>query len=260
VAIDNPSAAAMVADRKQARTILRYCIGLLREVPMLARQIEGETQESISLRNRITIEVNAASFRSTRGYSICAALLDELAFWSVDEASAEPDVEIINAVRPGMATIPGAVLLCASSPYARKGELWNAHRRHFGKDARECMDDAAFKRDRLQAALGKLRERLAELKDQEENARRRAAYDKAEAVRDELAEELADLYPAFAQKLAELLVSVVINDREIDNINNHYLPKGADRLLVAELKARGLPWVSNSVETPRITNHLCLQR
>ena len=86
-------------------------------------------------------------------------------------------------------------------------------------DARKCMDDAAFKRDRLQAALGKLRERLAELKDQEENARRQVAYDKAEAVRDELAEELADLYPAFAQKLAELLARVAANDREIDHIN-----------------------------------------
>ena len=88
------------------------------------------------------------------------------------------------------------------------------------KDARNSMDDAAFKRDRLQAALGKLRERLAQLKDQEENARRQVVYDKAEAVRDELANELADLYPAFAQKLVELLARVVINDREIDHINN----------------------------------------
>jgi len=39
------------------------------------------------------------------------------------------------------------------------------------QDARKCMDDAAFRRDRLQAALEKLRERLAELKDEEENAR-----------------------------------------------------------------------------------------
>src|SRR5262245_42265144 len=73
------------------------------------------------------------------------------------------------------------------------------------KDARNYMDDAAFKRDRLQAALEKLQGRLAELRDQEEDARRRVVYDKAEAVRDELAKELADFYPAFAQKLAELL-------------------------------------------------------
>ena len=87
-------------------------------------------------------------------------------------------------------------------------------------DARRCMDDAAFKRDRLQAAIGKLRERLAELKDQEENARRQVAYDKAEAVRDDLAEELADLYPSFAQELVELLTRVVLNDRELDYMNS----------------------------------------
>jgi hypothetical protein len=29
-------------------------------------------------------------------------------------------------------------------------------------------------------------------------------------------------------------------------------------LLVAELKARGLPWVMNSIETPRITDQLYL--
>ena len=125
------------------------------------------------------------------------------------------------------------------------------------RDARECMDDAAFRRDRLQAALGKLRERLAELRYQEENARRQEAYDKAMAVRDGLANELADLYPSFAQKLVELLARVVISDGEIDRINNA-LPKGTDRLLVAELKARGLPWVANNVETPRITAQLCL--
>ena len=84
-------------------------------------------------------------------------------------------------------------------------------------DARKCMDDAAFRCDRLQAAMGKLRERLAQLKDQEENARRQVAYDKVKAVRDDLAKELADLYPAFAQKLAELLPRIAANDREINN-------------------------------------------
>jgi hypothetical protein len=120
------------------------------------------------------------------------------------------------------------------------------------------MDDAAFRREQLQAALGKLRERLAEVTDPEENARRQLAYDKARAARDGLAKELADLYPGFAQKLVELLVRVVINDGEIDYINNQALPNGAERLLVAELQARGLPWVMNGVETPRISNLLCL--
>ncbi|HET7375470.1 MAG TPA: hypothetical protein VFK30_02105 [Anaerolineae bacterium] len=33
-----------------------------------------------------------------------------------------------------MLQFPNAMLLCASSPYARKGSLWDAHRKHFGKD------------------------------------------------------------------------------------------------------------------------------
>jgi hypothetical protein len=121
------------ADRKQARVIMRYVKGLLASVPMLAPLIEGETRERIDLNNRVTIEVHTASFRTTRGYTIVAALLDELAFWSVED-SAEPDFEIINAIRPGMATVPNAMLLCASSPYSRRGALWDAHRKHFGTD------------------------------------------------------------------------------------------------------------------------------
>src|SRR5262249_39534070 len=124
----------VAADRKQARVIMRYCVGLLNAVPMLKKQVESATRESLVLKNRIVIEVHAASFRSTRGYSIVAALLDEIAYWPTDEASAEPDVEIVNAIRPAMATIPGSMLLAASSPHAKRGCLWNAYRTHFGRD------------------------------------------------------------------------------------------------------------------------------
>jgi hypothetical protein len=124
----------IAADRRQARVIMRYCLGLLKSVPMLNQLIESETRESITLRNRVAIEIHTASFRATRGYSILCACLDECAYWPTDEASAQPDVEVINAVRPGMATIPDAMLLCASSPHARKGALWTAYAKHFGKE------------------------------------------------------------------------------------------------------------------------------
>jgi len=32
-----------------------------------------------------------------------------------------------------MATVPGSMMLCASSPYARKGALWESYHRHFGR-------------------------------------------------------------------------------------------------------------------------------
>ena len=63
---------------------------------------------------------------------VCA-ICDEVAFWR-DETSANPDVEILNAIRPAMATVPGAQLICISSPYARRGVLWEMFRRSFGKD------------------------------------------------------------------------------------------------------------------------------
>lgn len=123
----------IATDRKQARTIFRYIRALLTQVPMLSKLIEREDRETIDLSNSVTIEVGTASFKSVRGYTIVAALCDEIAFWPTDD-SAQPDYEILDALRPGMATIPNAMLLCASSPYARRGALWDAHRRHFGKD------------------------------------------------------------------------------------------------------------------------------
>jgi hypothetical protein len=84
---------------------MRYIVGLLKAVPMLAKTIEAQTKETVEVSNRVTIEVHTASFRTVRGYTIIAALCDELAFWQSDEQSAEPDVEVINALRPGMASI-----------------------------------------------------------------------------------------------------------------------------------------------------------
>ena len=124
----------IAADRKQARVIMRYVRGLLRYVPMLKQLIEAERQEGIDLSGNVTIEVHSASFRTTRGYTIVAALLDELAFWRSEEDASNPDHEIIAAIKPAMATVPGALLAVRVSPYARKGALWENYHRYFGHD------------------------------------------------------------------------------------------------------------------------------
>ena len=94
--------------------------------------VENVTADAIELNNGITIEIHTASFRSVRGYTVVAALCDEIAFWR-SEDSANPDTEILNALRPAMATISDALILCFSTPYARRGVLWDAYQRHFGK-------------------------------------------------------------------------------------------------------------------------------
>jgi hypothetical protein len=72
-----------------------------------------------------------------------------------------------------------------------------------------------------------------------------------------VAAELADIYPGFAQKLADLLPRLAANDREVEYINAHALPSDGGRLLVAELVARGLRgFVESGVQIPRITQEL----
>lgn len=121
----------LAADKDQARIILRY-IKAFFKVPMLTRLIERDTQWGVELSNSVAIEITTASFRSVRGRTTVAALCDEIAFWA--DEGANPDAEVIKAIRPSMATIPNAMLILASSPYARKGVLWDHYRQHYGKD------------------------------------------------------------------------------------------------------------------------------
>lgn len=122
----------LAADRRQARSAFRYISGLLHANPMLERMIVREDKESIELSNRTVIEVGTASFRSVRGYSVACCIADEIAFWR-SEDSANPDFEIINALRPAMATLDGK-LIALSSPYAKRGALYDAYKRHYGKE------------------------------------------------------------------------------------------------------------------------------
>ncbi len=123
----------LAADREQARVVFSYIEALLDQVPLLRTLIAHRTKEEITLRNRITLRVHTASFRSVRGYTVVAAILDEVAFWR-SEDSANPDVEIVNALRPAMATVPEPLLLAISSPYARRGIVWESYRQHYGRD------------------------------------------------------------------------------------------------------------------------------
>jgi hypothetical protein len=125
----------IAADRAQARILMRYVTGLLRAVPMLAEMVEEKSADTVALSNRVVIEVRTASFRTTRGYSYAAVLCDEVAFWrGDDDSSANPDSEILRAIRPGLSSIPGSMLVLASSPYRRTGALWESYQRHYGRD------------------------------------------------------------------------------------------------------------------------------
>jgi hypothetical protein len=117
-------------DMQQSDIVLDYVDANFRHSPVLRNLIENRTQRELRLTNNITIEVRASDFRRLRGPTYIAAIGDEVAFW-LNEKSSNPDTEILNAVRPGLATTNGSLFLI-SSPYARRGELWRLYDRHFG--------------------------------------------------------------------------------------------------------------------------------
>jgi hypothetical protein len=125
---------ALIAESKaQARISFRYVRALIRSTPLLAPMVTSETAERIELNNGAAVEVLVASGVRVRGYSLAAAVLDEICYWPTDSASATPDTEVLAALRPALATLPGSRLICISSPYARHGEAWNAYSRYFGR-------------------------------------------------------------------------------------------------------------------------------
>jgi hypothetical protein len=125
--------ALIATDRKQARQLVNYVVGLIDDSPAIAAEVSDRTKETITFKHRVQLEVHTGSFRSTRGYSYAAVILDELAFMR-DEFSATPDVELVRAVRPGLANL-GGLLIGLSSPHTRRGHLYSMFQQHYGKES-----------------------------------------------------------------------------------------------------------------------------
>jgi hypothetical protein len=110
-----------------------------------------------------------------------------------------------------------------------------------------------------QGAQHSVKDRLKEVRAQEENQRRWVAYEKVKAERDQLAAELQANYPSIEALVSQLITKLEANDREVEFINAQALPTGAERLLSAELVAREVEaWRVNQTEVIRITRELCL--
>lgn len=139
LAAGEPGVIMVIAtDRKQARIIFRYVEAMVNSVPMLASLVVHRTAETVEFSTGAMIEVHTCSFRSIRGGSLVACLCDELAFWR-DENSANPDGEVIRAAKPGLARVPGSMLIGISSPYRKSGELWKAHQKYYGKNSDKVL-------------------------------------------------------------------------------------------------------------------------
>jgi hypothetical protein len=127
----------MAANTLQATQCYHFCCGIFRDIPLFANEVEqlggrhgGITTDTISLKNRIDIQIRPASFRTIRGITAIAVIAEECSMWQSDD-SRNPDREILAAARPCLATT-GGTLFAIGSPHARKGETWSTYNKHYG--------------------------------------------------------------------------------------------------------------------------------
>jgi hypothetical protein len=124
--------ACLACDRNQSRIILDYIKAFFSDIPMLASLVSRTTATGFQLRNSIDVEISTNSFKSIRGRPFALAILDEVAFYA-SETSATPDEELYAAITPGMATLPGSMLIGISTPWRRSGLLHSKFKKFFGQ-------------------------------------------------------------------------------------------------------------------------------
>jgi hypothetical protein len=99
---ERPMVLLIAPSRRQAAVVLNYAEAMLESLPGVT--ITRRTTEEIELSTGVTIRIESASFRTPRGYTVVGLVADEIAFWR-DDAGANPDREILRAVRPALASV-----------------------------------------------------------------------------------------------------------------------------------------------------------
>jgi hypothetical protein len=96
--------------------------------------LTGETKDGFQLKSGTRIEILAGDWRTIRGFTLLAAIVDETCFFGYDaESKVRSDTELVRAIKPSLATV-GGKLVCISSPYAKRGWCYSQWRRNFGNN------------------------------------------------------------------------------------------------------------------------------
>ena len=125
--------AVLAPGRRQAQIVRQYLRAVF-EAPILAGEVVRETRDGFALRNGVSLEILSGDFRTVRGFTLLAAIVDEACFFgSQGEGKVRSDTELVRALRPGLDTVGGR-LIAISSPYARRGWAYKTWKNHWGSD------------------------------------------------------------------------------------------------------------------------------
>ncbi|MGH7274659.1 MAG: hypothetical protein ACREIQ_09410, partial [Nitrospiria bacterium] len=128
-------------NKSEAGQIRNYVEAILLSTPELSHLIEGGPKaEEIRLKSRCDFAIRTASLSAVSSKTVPLFIGDEMAFWHTDDA-ANPDREIIAHVKPAQLLVPPKIKMIVglSSPYARRGVLFEKFEEHWGKEGGDVL-------------------------------------------------------------------------------------------------------------------------
>lgn len=120
-------------DQRATKVAFGYVRDYLTTSPLLAGEVEDVLSTEILLRDRITVSCFPCTNRSLRGWSVPAAVMDEVGFYRL-EGQADSDVEVQASIRRSMLSFPRPRLVKISTPYMKSGVLYDDFKAAFGQD------------------------------------------------------------------------------------------------------------------------------
>ncbi len=118
-------------DQRISKVILNFIDGIIQNSPLLRSLIVNRTADTIELKDHVQITVRPCASINVRGLTLICCVADEIAHWFTSTDYADPDVEIVAALRPALMTTKGPLLM-ASSAYSRSGVLFETYKQDYG--------------------------------------------------------------------------------------------------------------------------------
>jgi hypothetical protein len=137
--------ALAASDREQARVLLGYAVDPFTSTDALRPLVRSRSlfaslralvtrshRWGLDLSTHLSIEIRTAHFGRVRGRTYALAIADEASFWASEDGT-NPASAVLQAIRPGLATLGGR-LLVITTPYSRSGVVWDTFSRFHGVD------------------------------------------------------------------------------------------------------------------------------
>ena len=120
-------------DERGSSIAFNYLSSYVMDHRLLSKMVAELLKSELRLTNRMNLVCFACTAKALRGYSIPAAVMDEVAFFR-SESGATVDGEVQRAIRPAGVSFPYQRLIKISTPSAKAGVLWDDFSRAYGQD------------------------------------------------------------------------------------------------------------------------------